>query len=147
MIYKIKEKFWAMGNDFVITDQRDCEIYRVDGKAFSWGDNLSFQDIQGRELAVIDQKLLSFKPRYQIVINGDPFAEVVKEWSWFNKKFTLDVPGPNDYQIMGSFWEHEFIFARRGRDVARVSKRLWSWTDTYGVEIDEAENHVAILCT
>ena len=33
------------------------------------------------------------------------FAEVIKEFSWFKSKFTLDVPGPNDYTIGGSFWE------------------------------------------
>ena len=146
MIYRIKEKFWSWGNDFTITDQHGRDVYQVDGKAFSWGDQLSFQDMQGRELAFISQKLMSFKPRYKIVIDGREFAEVVKEFSWFKQKFTLDVPGPNDYAIEGSFWQHEFTFTRSGQQVATISKSYWGWTDSYGVDITEGEDDVAILC-
>ena len=102
--------------------------------------------MQGNELAFISQKLISFKPRYQIIIKGSVFAEVVKEFSWFNKKFTLDVPGPNDYEIDGTFWQHEFEFRRSGRTVATVSKSYWDWTDSYGVKIIDGEDDVSILC-
>ncbi|MCH2182467.1 MAG: LURP-one-related family protein [Mariniblastus sp.] len=146
MIYRIKEKFWSWGNDFTITDQLGAPQFLIDGQAFSWGDKLSFQDMQGNELAFISQKLFSFQPRYQILVNGNLFAEVVKEFTWFKKKFTLDVPGPNDYEIDGSFWEHEFEFRRSGRRVASVSKSYWDWTDSYGVDIIEDEDEVSILC-
>lgn len=146
MIYRVKEKFWSWGNDFSITDAEGKLMHYVDGKAFSWGDKLSFQDADRNELAFISQKLLSWKPRYQIIIKGAVFAEVIKEWTWLNKKFTIDVPGPNDYTIDGSFWEHEFTFQRSGRVVAKVSKKYWSWTDSYGVEIVDGESDVAILC-
>ena len=146
MIFRIKEKFWSWGNDFAITDAEGRPRYLVDGKVFSWGDKLSFQNTNGQELALISQTLLSWKPRYQIIINGSVFAEVTKEWTWFKKKFLLDVPGPNDYSIDGSFWAHEFTFERQGRVVATVSKKLWAWTDSYGVNIVDGEDEVAILC-
>ncbi|MCK5943422.1 MAG: LURP-one-related family protein [Planctomycetes bacterium] len=146
MIYRIREKFWSLGDDFTITDRAGAAIYRVKGRAFSWGDKLSFQDMKGRELAFISQKMLSFMPRYEIRIDGRVFAEVVKEFSWLRKKFVLDVPGPNDYAIDGSFWAHEFVFARRRREVAVVSKKRWAWTDSYGVEIVDGEDDVSILC-
>lgn len=147
MIYRIKEKFWSWGNDFSITDESGNPAFYVDGKAFSFGDKLSFQDADRNELAFIAQKLLSFKPRYQIFIDGEQFAEIVKEWSWFKQKFSLDVPGPNDYSIEGSFWQHEFNFIRAGKVVAKISKDFWGWTDSYGVDIVEGEDIVSILCT
>lgn len=146
MLYRIKEKFWAWGNDFNIEDREGNAKYFVDGKAFSWGDKLSFQDMQGNELAYISQKLMSWKPRYQIIIDGQVFAEVLKEFSWFKQKFTLDVPGPNDYEIDGSFWQHEFTFKRKGRRVATISKSCWGFTDAYGIDIIDGEDDVAILC-
>lgn len=106
MVFRIKEKFWSWGNDFSITDVDGNEVFFVDGKAFSWGDSLSFQNAQRQEVALIKQKLMSWKPCYQIIIDGQLFAEVIKDWTWFTKQFTLDVPGPNDYTIDGSFWEH-----------------------------------------
>lgn len=146
MVYKIKEKFWSWGDDFSITDQQGNPCYRVKGKVFSWGDQLSFQDAQGKELAYISQKLLSFMPRYEIHRNGKLFAELKKEFTWIKQKFTLDVPGPNDYTIEGSFWQHEFSFLRQGRVVARIQKKFFNWTNSYGVDITEGEDEVSILC-
>ena len=105
------------------------------------------QDMKGRELACISQTLLSWKPRYRIYRDGREFAEVVKEWFWFKSVFTLDVLGPNDYTIKGSFWEHEFVFERGGCAVAEVSKRFWSWTHTYGIDIVAGEDDISILAT
>ena len=91
--------------------------------------------------------MLSLMPRYEIHRDGKKFAEVVKKFSWFKSKFELDVPGPNDYTITGSFWDHEYSFERMGRTVASVSKAYWSWTDTYGIDIVDGEDDVAILAT
>jgi uncharacterized protein YxjI len=146
MIYRIKEKFWGFGDTFNITNKNGDNCFVVKGKAFSWGNKLSFQDVSGKELAFISQKILSFRPRYRIYIDGNLFAEVNKEFSWFSKKFLLDVPGPNDYSIDGSFWKHDYTFTRRSRAVATVSKDFWGWTDSYGVEVEEGEDVVSILC-
>jgi len=146
MIYRIKEKFWGLGDTFNITDQDGTACFIVKGEAFSWGNKLSFQDMNGTELAYISQKLMSLKPRYQIFIGGKLFAEVTKEFSWFSKKFLLDVPGPNDYVIDGLFWKHDYRFSRASGCVANVSKDRWGWTDSYGVDIIEGEDNVSILC-
>ena len=102
--------------------------------------------MNGRELAFIKQKLMTWSPSYEIIKNGETFAKLVKEFSWFNKTFTLDVPGPNDYTIKGHFWKHEYQFLRSGETVAIVSKKNWAWSDSYGVEIMTGEDHVSILC-
>ena len=148
MQYQLRQKILSWGDDFIIRDASGSAVFQVDGKVFSWGDKLSFLDAQtGAELAFIAQKMMSFKPRYQIHRDGALFAEVTKERSWFKTKFTLDVPGPNDYEITGSFWDREYTFERRGRAVATVSKRFFSLSDTYGVDIVDGEDDVTILAT
>jgi uncharacterized protein YxjI len=146
MRYVIKEKFWSWGDDFYLFDDQQRQAFFVDGEAFSWGNKLSFQDLDGNELAFISQKLLSWMPTYEIYRNGTLFAQVKKEFSWFKKKFMLDVRGPNDYMIEGSFWLHDYTFTRSSRCVATVSKAVWTWADTYGIEIVDGEDEVAILC-
>ena len=147
MKYIMKEKFWSLGGQFTIKDETETDAYHVLGQPFSWGSKLSFQDTTERELAFIAQKLWSWRPRYEIFRDGAKFAEVTREYSWTKSKFTLDVPGPNDYSITGSFWAHEFTFERSGQEVARVSKEYWTWADTYGIDIIEGEDDVAILAT
>lgn len=145
--YAIKKKFWSWGDTFHVFNEQQEPVLQVQGKAFSCGDKLSMQTLDGQELAFIEQKLFRLMPSYTIHRNGQPFAEITKEWSWFKRKFTLDVPGPNDYSITGSFWLPDYEFTRRGRTVATISKTHWSWTNTYGIEIDEDEDDIAILST
>ena len=145
MRYMMKQNLWSLGGEFTIQDEHQQDAFKIFGRALSWGDKLSFQDMDGAELAFISQKLMRWNPTYEIHRNGSKFAEVVKEISFFKSQFTLDVPGPNDYTISGSFWEHEFTFERDEAIVANVSKELWSWADT--IDVVDGEDDVAILAT
>jgi uncharacterized protein YxjI len=72
---------------------------------------------------------------------------VVKKhlFTLFRAKFTVDVPGPDDLEAKGDFIDHDYTFERRGREVARVSKKWFRLSDTYGVDIDQGEDDVLIL--
>ena len=148
MRYVLREKLLSWGNDFVIKDESGRDAYFVDGKAFSFGDKLSFQDMQGNELAFIKQKLLSWGKTYEIVRDGRVAAVVKRElFTLFRHRFTVDVPGPDDLEAQGSFTEHEYTFRRDDHVVATVSKRWFSWSDTYGVEVADGEDPVLILAS
>jgi len=146
-MYLMKQKLWALGDDFTIKDNEGQDVFFVDGKAFSIGDKLSFQDMNGNELAFISQRVLSFKKTYEIYRDNELFANVVKELTFFKDKFTVDVPGPNDYEIKGNFLDHEYEFVRMGNPVASVSKEYFSWADTYGIDIIDGEDDIVILAT
>lgn len=148
MRYVMKQKFWSWGDDFTIRDEQGADVFRVDGRAFSWGDKLSFQDTRGNELAFISQKLLSWGPTYEISQGGAVVAVVKKElFTFLNCRFSVDVPGPDDLRASGDFLDHEYRFERGERAVAEVSKRWFSWTDTYGINIADRENDVLILAS
>src|SRR5688572_29946877 len=148
MRYVMKQKFWSWGDDFTIRDEKGGDVFLVDGRAFSWGDKLSFQDMNGNEVAFIRQKLLSWGPTYEIESQGQLLAVVKKElFTFFRCKFSVDVPGPDDLEAQGDFLDHEYSLDRSGQAVAEVSKKWFSWTDTYGVDIAAGENDVLILAT
>lgn len=148
MRYMMKQRLFAWGDDFIIKNEAGQDVFFVDGKAFSFGDKLSFQDMQRNELAFIRQKLLSWGPTYEITIGGSLAAVVKKKlFTLLRARFTVDVPGPNDLEAQGSFLDLEYTFTRGGQTVAEVSKRWFSWTDTYGVDIRQGENDVLILAS
>ena len=148
MRYVMKEKMLAFGDDFTIQDESGRDVYFVDGKAFSFGDQLSFQDMQGNELAYIKQKVFAWGKTYEVFRTGTLAAVVKKEmFTLFKCRFTVDVPGPDDLEAHGDFLDHEYEFTRGGRTVAAVSKRWFSWTDTYGVDVVEGEDPVLILAS
>ena len=147
MRYRMNQKTFCMGDDFSIEDEAGNVAFNVDGKAFSIGDKLSFQDASGTEVAYIAQKVLSLKPTYEIYRDGTVFARVTKDWTLFKDKFSVDVPGPNDYTINGNFLDHEYRFERSGRTVASISKEYFSWADSYGIDVVDGEDDVTILAT
>ena len=148
MRYLMKQKLFAWGDDFVIRDDHERDVFLVDGKAFSIGKQLRFLDLEQRELAFIKQRLLAWGPTYEIYRNGELVAEVKKElFTFFRCRFTVDVPGPDDLEAEGDFIEHEYVFRRGDSEVARVSKQWFSWSDTYGVDIRPGEDDVLILAS
>lgn len=148
MRYLMKQKLFCWGDDFSIKDEAGRDKFFVDGKAFTIGNKLSFQDMNGNELAFIRQKLLSWGPTYEITRDGELLAVVKKHlFTLFRCRFTVDVPGPDDLEAQGSFLDVEYSFERGGRTVAQVSKRWFSLNDTYGVDIVKGEDDVLILAS
>ena len=146
MRYLMRERILSWGDDFTIKDEAGREAFYVDGKVFSFGDKLSFRDRDGQEVALIDQKLLSFGPQYEIARGGTTVAVVKKHlFTLFRARFTVDVPGPDDLEAKGNFLEHEYVFQRDGRDIARISKKWLSLSDSYAIDINEGEDDVVIL--
>jgi uncharacterized protein YxjI len=148
MRYVMRERMLSLGDDFTIKNSDGDDVFYVDGKALSFRNKLSFKDMNGRELARIEQKLLNIGPQYAI-IRGDETVAVVKKklFTLLRARFTVDVPGPNDLEAHGDFLDHEYTFERNGREVARVSKRWISLSDAYVVDVDDAEDDVVILAT
>ena len=148
MRYVMKEKIISWGDDFKIRDESGRDVFYVDGQVFSFGDKLSFKDMAGNELALIDQKLLSIGPTYEVFRAGERVAVVKKKlFTLLRNRFTIDVPGPNDLEAVGNFIDKDYAFQRGGREVARVSKKWFRMTDTYGVDVAPGEDDVLILAS
>ena len=148
MRYVMRQKLLSLADNFTIKNEQEQDVFLVKGKVFSFGDKLSFQDLAGNELVFIDQRLLNWSPTYELWKQGELLAVVKRElFSFIHHRFTVDVPGPNDLEAEGDFLDHEYMITRGGSVVATVSKRWFSWTDTYGVEVADGEDDVLLLAT
>ncbi|MFK7803313.1 MAG: LURP-one-related/scramblase family protein [Anaerolineae bacterium] len=146
MIYYIQQDFLSLGHSFTILDEFKQDAFYVQREMFTWGAKFSFKSDTGKELAYIKQETILF-PTYSILINDAQFATITQEFNWFKKSFVLDVPGPNDYLIEGSFWLREYVFKRNEKVVASVAKQPFSIPHYYNVEIAKDEDVVSILAT
>ena len=148
MRFELKQKIWSFGDDFIIRDESGRDCYLVDGKAFSFGDQLIIQDMSGTEVASIRERMFTWGKTYEILRPGQPATVVKKEkFTFFSCKFSVDGPEDRDYEAEGDFTDHEYEFQKRGKTVARVTKRWFSWSDSYGIEILDGEDEVALLAT
>lgn len=148
MRFVMKQKFWSLGDDFVIRDGDENDCYLVDGRAFSLGNQLSIQDMQGNELAMIRERLLSWGPTYEIQQPGQAATVVRKEhFTFLYCKFEIDGPGSQNYEATGDFLDHEYEIQSGYGTAAVISKSWFSLTDSYGIEIADHEDPVLLLAT
>jgi uncharacterized protein YxjI len=149
MKYIVKQKLFSFGDDFAIKDEDGHEAFSVDGKAFTiLREKLAFLDAKKHEVAFIREKLIALTPSYEILRDGEVAAVVKKDLiNLFRVGFTVDVPGPDDLEATGSLLDHEYTFRRGSKVVAEVSKKWFSFTDTYGVDVAAGEDAVLVLAS
>jgi len=144
----MKQKWLSWGTDYAVMDEAGNEAFYIDGRAFAFGNQLSVESPRGTEVAFISQKLLSWGPTYEITRGGSLAAVVKKKlFTFFRCQFEVDVPGPDDLLAEGDFLDFEYAFTRSDRPVAHVSKRFFSWTDTYGIEVLPREDDALIVAS
>lgn len=148
MRYLIRETFFHITEDSTITDENGQPVFQVNGKLFSIHNTVVMRDMAGNEAATIRKHLIALRPTYEITHEGQEVAEVRKHlFTPFVDRFTVDIPGPDDLEIQGSIFEHEFTIHRGGEVVATISKRWISLTDTYAVDVAPGQNDVLVLAS
>lgn len=145
MRYQMRHKLFSIGTDFVVQDDTGQDRFIVTRQLLSLGHRLTFRDPAGDEVLAIQQRLLTFRPTYEILKGGQEVAEVKKQLTFFHEEFTVDIPGPADLLVEGDFTNHEYTISRQGRPVAQVSKQWFSLVDTYGVDIQPGEDDPLLL--
>ncbi|MBZ4668397.1 MAG: hypothetical protein JG775_1549 [Defluviitaleaceae bacterium] len=144
MRYQINQKILSFGDNFTIKDEYGSDQFYVKGKVFALGDKLTIYDVNGVERVYIEQKLLKLMPEYSVYLNGQYAAKVKKEFTFFRPRFHIESTF-GQYSIEGDFFGYDFRILKQGRVVASVSKKFFSFRDSYGVEIADDENQALIL--
>ena len=145
--YKIRQKLISIGDDFWIENAQGQKVYKVDGKALRIRKTLEFEDMNGNKLAQIKERLLSIKDTMVIEdANGRDIATVKKALiAPLRDKWDVNVKGGKDLTVQGNILDLEYDIKKGRKKVAEVSKKWFTITDTYGVEIEDGQNDILIL--
>ena len=135
----LKEKVFSLREAFQVMDEAGEPVYEVIGKLLSVGHKLTVTDMDGQEAAYIYQKVLSLVPKYFIEVNGQEEVELKGHITLFKPHYTLEAED-GKWEIRGDFMAHEYEM-KQGRDVvATVTKKWFSWGDTYLLDVaDDAD--------
>ena len=145
--YKIRQKLISIGDDFWIENAKGQKVFKVDGKAMRIRKTLGFEDANGKKLAQIKERLLSIKDTMVIEDEKGKDLAVVKKAliAPLRDKWNVNVKGGKDLIVQGNILDLEYDIKQGRRKVAEVSKKWFTITDTYGVEIEEGQNDILIL--
>ena len=144
--YRMREKLFAVGDDFWIENEADERAFKVDGKALRIRDTLVLEDQSGAELFTVQEKKLRVRDTMEIESGGRTVATVKKALiTPLRERFSIDVDGGEDIEAKGNIVDHEYKIERGGAKVAEVSKRWFRVRDTYGIEIAPGQDEALIL--
>jgi uncharacterized protein YxjI len=144
--YRMREKLFAIGDDFWIEDEDGERAFKVDGKALRIRTTLVIEDASGDELLSIQEKKLHIRDTIRIERGGQTVATVKKALiTPLRERFSIEVEGAEDMEAKGNIVDHEYKIERGGDRVAEISKRWFRIRDTYGVEIAPGQEDALIL--
>jgi len=144
--YQMREKMFAIGDDFWIETDGGERAFRVNGKALRIRDTLVLETPDGDGVFTIQEKKLSVRDKMEIERDGHTVATVKKALvSPLRDRFSIGVEGGEDMEAKGNIVDHEYKIERGGDKVAVVSKRWFRVRDTYGIEIAEGQDDALIL--
>ena len=143
----MRQRMFALGDDFFITDEQGNRAFKVDGKVLRVRSTLKFETPDGRELYKIQEKIARIRDSMTIERpDGSPAAKVHNALvTPLRDRWTIDVPGGADMSTKGNIVNHEYRISQNGAVVATVSRRWFRVRDTYGVEVAPGQDDALLL--
>jgi uncharacterized protein YxjI len=142
----MREKMFAIGDDFWIENAAGDRAFKVDGKALRIRQTFVLESPSGEELYKIQEKKLSIRDKMEIERGGQTVATIKKALiTPLRDRYSIAVEGGADMEAKGNIVDHEFKIERDGETVAEISKRWFRVRDTYGIEVAPGQDDALIL--
>ncbi|HET7745180.1 MAG TPA: LURP-one-related family protein [Gaiellaceae bacterium] len=144
--YRMREKMFAIGDDFWVENGAGERAFKVNGKALRIRDTLILESPSGDELYTIQEKKLRVRDTMEIDEDGRTVATVKKALvTPLRERYSIEIKDGDDLEAKGNIVDHEYEIERDGHKVAEVSKRWFRVRDTYGLEIGSGQDDALIL--
>lgn len=151
MKYRVRQRIFSLADRFDIEDENGRPCYAVSSQFFTLGRKLSLEPLDGASGAdssgapiQLRQKLMSIFPRYTMSRSGSELAVIQQELSFFKPRFKIS-SSLGTYSIEGNFLSYDFTIRKADKTAATVSKAWFSFSDSYGVDVAADEDPAFIL--
>jgi uncharacterized protein YxjI len=146
MRYVVRERMFAIGDDFWVTDDQGNRAFLVDGKAMRLRETFELKDASGAVVATVRKKLLTMRDTLEIERDGDVVATVKKAiFSPLRHRSVIELAGGGELEAAGNFFDREFEVTGGGRVLARVTRSWLQIRDSYGVDVAPGEDDALML--
>jgi uncharacterized protein YxjI len=144
--YRMREKLFAIGEDFWIETEGGDRAYKVDGEALRIRDTFVLKDADGEDLFKAQAKKLHIRDTMKIERAGETTATIKKALvTPLRDRFSIELADGTELKTKGNILDHEYKIERDGHSVAEVSKRWFRVRDTYGIEVAQDQDDGLVL--
>ncbi|MEU0359628.1 LURP-one-related/scramblase family protein [Streptomyces cyaneofuscatus] len=142
----VRERLFAIGDDYWIEDTEGRKVFLVDGKAMRLRDTFELKDADGRVLVELRQKLISIRDTMLIERGGEELAQVKrKRLSLLRNHYRVTLVDGTEMDVSGKILDREFAIEYDGELLAQVSRRWLTIRDTYGIDVIREDADAALL--
>ena len=138
----VKQKVFSIGEKFTVTDGAGTVRYFVQGSFVRIPKSFSITSPDGTEVARVAHEPFALLPRFTVDVGGTRQMTIRKQWSVFKPRYAIDAPG---LQVDGDWWNLNFTVTRQGEQVARIHQELFTWGDTYEIDVNDEALEVLML--
>lgn len=144
--YQMREKLFAIGDDFWVETEGGERAFKVDGKALRVRSTFVLESPSGEELFKIQEKKLHIRDTMEIERGGDTVATIKKALiTPLRDRFAIELEAGGELTAKGNIVDHEYEIERDGDKIAEISKRWFRVRETYGIEVAPGENDALIV--
>lgn len=140
MKLRIRQRVFSWTDSYDVYDETGEARYEVRAKLFSLGHQILVYDKRtGEQVGSIHEKLLSFLPRFEIVVNGNSLGNVSKEFRFFRPRYHVDYM---DWSVDGDLMGWDYQVYQDNREIMTIEKELFRWSDTYVLTYSDPKNEL-----
>ena len=144
--YQMREKLFAIGDDYWVETEGGERVFKVDGKALRARSTFILEDPSGEELFKIQERKLHIRDTMEVERGGDTVATIKKALiTPLRDRFSIELEEGGELSAKGNIVDHEYEIERDGHKVAEISKRWFRVRDTYGIEIAPGQDDALIV--
>jgi uncharacterized protein YxjI len=146
MKYVVREKMFAIGDDYWIEDERGNRAFYVDGKVMRLRDTLELQDPSGAVVAVIHKKLLSVRDAMTVERDGQVLVTVKKKrLALLREVYRAELASGEELEVRGDLIDKEYDIEYEGERLARISRRWFTLRDAYAIDVEREDADASLL--
>ena len=127
----IKQRVFSWTDSYDVYDETGEARYEVSAEFFAFGHQIHVYDKRsGMEVGSIHQKLFTWMPTFEIVIDGRVQGTVRKKFTFFSQNYEVDYRG---WDVEGDYLGWDYRVMQGNMEVMSISKELFRWGDTYSL--------------
>ncbi|MFI7385177.1 LURP-one-related/scramblase family protein [Streptomyces sp. NPDC049813] len=146
MRYEVRERLFAIGEDYWIEDENGRKAFLVDGKAMRLRDTFQLKGPDGRVLIDIHEKMFALRDTMVIERGDEQLAKIRhKRLSLLRNHYRVELVDGTELDVSGKILDREFAVEYDGELLAEISRRWLRVRDTYGVNVVREDADPALI--
>lgn len=135
----IKQRVFSWSDTYDVYDEQGNPKYFVKAEFFSIGHRIHVYRKNGEEIGVIQQKLLTLMPKFEVEIGGRVVGVIEKRFTFFKPKYEIDY---NGWRVEGDFLGWDYDVMNGCSAIMHISKEIFHWGDTYVIDFQNPEDEL-----